>query len=79
MNAVGAHPIESWLGPDQLEACGIQTFNHGTRHFFALFGGNSLVPVFVFAVHSFHGLDLASFPFKSKASSLKPGYRDKDA
>ena len=58
MNAVGAHPIESWLGPDQLEACGIQTFNHGTRDVFSLFGGDSLVPVFFFAVHSFHGLGL---------------------
>jgi hypothetical protein len=23
MNAVGAHPIEAWMGPDQLEKCGI--------------------------------------------------------
>lgn len=25
MNAIGAHPVESWLGPDQLAACGITT------------------------------------------------------
>ena len=31
MNAVGAHPIESWLGPDQLGACGLHWFNNGTN------------------------------------------------
>ena len=29
VSSMGAHPIESWLGPNQLEACGIQTYNHG--------------------------------------------------
>ena len=56
MNAVGAHPIESWLGPDQLEACGIQTYNHGTidSPSSLCLGGNSLVP----SKCSFHGLSL---------------------
>ena len=31
VSSMGAHPIESWLGPDQLEACGIQTYNNGTN------------------------------------------------
>eukprot|EP01048_Picozoa_sp_COSAG05_P019321 COSAG05_NODE_2996_length_2424_cov_2.078280_2_plen_574_part_00 len=29
VSSMGAHPIESWLGPDQLEACGIRSYNHG--------------------------------------------------
>ena len=44
MNAVGAHPIESWLGPDQLEACGIQTFNHGARDVVSSFRGKLFGP-----------------------------------
>ena len=58
MNAVGAHPIESWLGPDQLEACGIQTFNHGTFErlpFFALFRGEMFGPFKVFFPWSVFG------------------------
>ena len=27
----GAHPIESWLGPEQLAACGLQSFNNGVN------------------------------------------------
>ena len=29
MHTQGAHPIESWLGPNQLRSCGLQTYNHG--------------------------------------------------